>query len=254
MRTGADGRYTFTGLQAGLSYRVGSMDRSLLDGHGWSYDKHWEPNGSDFDAQTGLASFRAGEQNADTGLVLAQNDYRVSQIIVVPGGPERTEYQTGDVLDVYAGVYISGNASDQYGAKMTLPAGLRKLQRLGGIPAFMAEDEPDEVTGMWHERKMPGPIEFLGARVVVDEPISASEITVEVWDGVFGPSDPDLGNNTLSRAFSARQRVQPGTGGEPTTEPTTGPAPAPTTAPAPAGGSPAPTTTGPAVVPVARKT
>ncbi|MGM1061123.1 SdrD B-like domain-containing protein [Saccharothrix sp. Mg75] len=251
VQTDATGRYTFTGLVAGLSYRVGSMDRSLLDGHGRSPMKGWLPGGSDFDAATGQATFLAGEQNADSGLVLARNDYRTSQIIVHPagGGAPKDTYQVGDVVDIVGSTYFNGNANDQFGGKLTLPAGLRKVERLGGMPVYMAEDAPNEVTGFFHDRRSPGLIEFLGARVVVEQPVDAADITLEVWDGVFGASDPDLANNTMSQSFSAV--AAPVT--EPTTEPTTPePTTGPTTGPTTTEPAPTTTTTAPAVVPVAR--
>ncbi|MEV8436464.1 SdrD B-like domain-containing protein [Actinosynnema sp. NPDC051121] len=238
VQTDENGRYTFTGLKPGETYRVGSMDRSLLDGHGWSPQQDRMANGSDFSPVDGTAAVVTGEQNADSGLVLTVNDYRPSQIIVAP---TKQVYQVGDVVDIVAGAHFDGNANDQFGAKLTLPDGLRKLERIGGMPKFMDEDKPNEVTGMFYDRRYPGLIEFLGARVRVEQPIAAADIKVEVWKGVFGQSDPNLSNDTLSRAFTAV--AAPAT--DPvTTEPTTT---APTTAPTT-------TTTAPVVVPVSQNT
>ncbi|MFE9744105.1 SdrD B-like domain-containing protein [Saccharothrix saharensis] len=251
VKTDANGRYTFTGLKPGLSYRVGSMDRSMLDGHGWSPLRSLSPNGSDFAPTDGKASFVAGEQNADTGLVLTVNDYRTSQIIVsLPDHTTKPVYQVGDVVDIVGSAYFTGNANDQFGARLTLPDGVRKLERIGGMPSYIGDHKPNEVTGFFYDRRYSGLIEFLGARVVVEQPISAADIKLEVYKGVFGKSDPDLANDTMSRPFSAE--AAPVTT-QPTTEPTT---PAPTTEPTtePTTTAPTTTTTAPVVVPISQNT
>jgi hypothetical protein len=202
VQTDASGRYTFTGLRAGQSYRVGSMDRSLLDGHGWSSNRSHLPNGSDFSADEGQATFYAGEQNADSGLVLVRNDHRVWQIVVNRPAGSKPTYEVGDVLEIVGVALVLHDAHDQIGGKLILPEGLRKLERIG-IPAFYAEDKANEVTGYWYERRSPQYAEYIGAKVIVEKPIDAAEIKMEVWKGVFGKSDPDLSNDTMTRSFTA---------------------------------------------------
>jgi SdrD B-like domain len=193
----AAGRYRFTGLTRGAGYTLVSWDHSLnVPRYAWSPQR---PDGSRIHPGNGRGVVQAGDKQAHSGLVTPAVDYRTTQIIL---SPQKDVYEVGDVLDVVGGATFEGNAWTQFGAELTLPPGLRKLERLGGMPPYWAEDAPDKVTGWFYDRRAPGLVEFLGARVVVEAPVSAGEIRLQVWKSFFADTDADAGDDVLTRVLN----------------------------------------------------
>ncbi|GGP37142.1 SdrD B-like domain-containing protein [Saccharothrix coeruleofusca] len=192
--TDASGRYRFTGLVPG-AHIVQSVDR-VMSGQVWS------GKGTDFDPATGYSKMQylledGQHVELDSGFVTADFDYHPTGISVT--GPDKEVYEVGDVLDIVGGVTFDGLGYMNYFADLTLPSGVRKLERLGTMRTFMAEDKPNEVTGWFYDRKAPGVVETIGARVVVERPITAGEIRLHMSDG----GDLNPANNTITRNLTA---------------------------------------------------
>lgn len=194
----ANGRYEITGLAAG-SYVVGSADRSLSHAQGWTR----KYANSAFSEATGKLTspveLKAGQNYGmiDSGFVDAVLDIKANQIFLSNPNPK-----VGDVLDIVGSTAPNGNVWDQFGGQLTLPEGVRVLERLGGMPKVYETEPAGKVTGYFHDRKHPGLVEFVGARVVVEKPLDGAEIKYEAWKGVFGNSDPNLSNDVLTRTLT----------------------------------------------------
>lgn len=193
-RTDAQGRYSFANLAPG-SYIVQSVDRL-------GFDQVWSINSTDFDPANGYSEVQhlmedGDHVELDSGFVTADFDYHPTEITI--SGPDKEVYEVGDVLDIVGGVTFDGLGYTQYFADLTLPAGVRKLERLGTMQEYIANEAPDKVTGWFYDRKAPGVVETIGARVVVERPITAGEIRLHMSEG----GDPNPTNNTITRSLTA---------------------------------------------------
>jgi len=197
-RTDATGHYEFDGLAAG-SYQIHSADRSLLAGQGWTR------NGADskFRAATGMLPIPVvlgdGQQvtGLDSGFAPAKVDYVAESIYVSNPAPK-----VGDVIDIIGGAYPDGNVYDQFGGQLSLPDGLRVVERLGGMPQFYATEPAGKVTGFFYDRHAPGLREFVGARVVVDKAMSGAPIGFQVKKGLYNGTDPNTANDVTSTTLT----------------------------------------------------
>jgi hypothetical protein len=209
VNSGPDGRYCLTGLPVG-DYVLQANDLS-------GFGKSWTHDGRDskFGFTTGLGydhddasnpipiKIRKSHgkftrvENFDAGYLTATSDLQAVQLLVAPNLPVGTPIHVGDVIDVYGAVAPSGNAAEQLGATLTLPEGMTILDRQGGMPSYV---QGQQVIGDFHERRFPGAVEFVGAKVRIDQPITAGQVKVETHLGVFHDSNPN--NNVLTQAFS----------------------------------------------------
>jgi hypothetical protein len=193
-QTDANGRYDITGLEAG-SYVVGSADRSLSYGQGWSragFD-------SMFSQATGKLpkpiQLEAGQKYGmvNSGVVTAAVDTSVWQLFVSNPNPK-----VGDTIDIVGSTVHNGNVYDQFGGQLTLPDGLRVVERLGGMPKYYETEPAGKVTGYFYDRKAANLPEWVGARVVVEKEFSGAEIKFEVWKGLFRGSDTNTANDVAT--------------------------------------------------------
>ncbi|SMD21460.1 SdrD B-like domain-containing protein [Lentzea albidocapillata] len=196
-QTDADGRYDITGLAAG-SYVVGSADRSLSHGQGWT-KQYFE---SRFNEATGKAKpiqVEAGQNYGmvNGGFVDAKIDTKVNQLFI-----SNTSPKVGDVIDIVGSTVHNGNVYDQFGGQLTLPEGLRVVERLGGMPKYYETEPAGKVTGYYYDRKPANLPEWVGARVVVEKPLNGAEIKFEAWKGVFRNFDPNLSNDTETKTLT----------------------------------------------------
>ncbi|GGP37148.1 hypothetical protein [Saccharothrix coeruleofusca] len=248
-RTDSEGRYTIRNVPPSFNV-VYSADR-LGFRQVWSRKA---AGGSVFDPATGISDefqIKAGQhlEGFDSGFVTAEFDSHPTEISIA-GAPGKEVYEVGDVLDVIGGATFEGKGYSQFFATMTLPDGLRKLERLGTMRPFMAEDEPNEVTGWFADRREPGKVETIGARVIVEKPMTAAQVRLAMPTG----GDPDPSNNVMTATLTAV--AKPGTPTSTTAPTSTAPTgtTAPTTGTTTAPASTTTTTTQAAVVPVAHKT
>jgi hypothetical protein len=197
-QTDANGRYEITGLAAG-SYVVGSADRSLSHGQGWTKqyaDSRFSPaNGK----LTSPVQLEAGQHYGmlNSGFVTAVVDTTVWQLYVSNPSPK-----VGDTIDIVGSTVNNGNVYDQFGGQLTLPEGLRVVERLGGMPKYYQTEPAGKVTGFFYDRKAAGLPEWVGARVVVEKPLNGAEIKYEAWKGVFRNSDPNLANDVATTTLT----------------------------------------------------
>lgn len=247
--TGADGSYRFDNLPMAMyEVELAAQDGQVFTG--WGPNSRFGPSGrtgSPFplEAQYPTASGVNGGV-ADAGPV----DYRLSQLIVKPS---KQTYQVGDIVEIVGGAYLQGALHDMYGAKITLPEGLEKLEGPRQVIGDMVVSEETATTlaGTYSAKMEPGPIGFLGARYKVNKPIESGQIRLEVVSGTYGHLDPDLSNNTLVEPFTAVAAPA-----APTTDPAVDPVAQPVgdvTNPAPTGSSSATPSTSTSV-PVAQAT
>jgi hypothetical protein len=183
VQSDADGRYKFTGLAPG-SYLVKSTDRAGW-GQGWLIDKNFRGDDGKLWMPIKLT---AGQKvkNVDSAFATAKVDTKVWQLTISNPTPK-----VGDVIDIYGSTHIVGNVYDQFGGQLTLPDGLRVVERLGGMPEYWATEPAGKVTGYFYDRKP-------SARVVVEKPIDG-EVRFEVMKGLFGSTDTDTANDTASK-------------------------------------------------------
>ncbi|ADJ48124.1 hypothetical protein AMES_6299 [Amycolatopsis mediterranei S699] len=198
MYSDAGGHYEFKNLPAG-SYTVKSMDRSLLANQGWTRlggdsqfrgadGKVWNP-----------VVLTAGQRvtNLNSGFATAKVDYVADKIYLSNAAPK-----VGEVIDIVAAAHPDGNVYDQFGGQLSLPDGLRVVDRLGTMPGYYSTEPAGKVTGFYYDRHAPSVYEFVGARVVVEKPLSAAEIKFTVWKGLFGSTDPNTANDVSSATLT----------------------------------------------------
>ena len=74
-----------------------------------------------------------------------------------------------------------------------------KNPKVGDVIEIAGSGYPD---GNVHDRRSPGAYEFVGARVVVEKPLSAAEIKFTVWKGLFASTDPDTANDVITTTLT----------------------------------------------------
>ncbi|MFS8100816.1 hypothetical protein LFM09_27170 [Lentzea alba] len=190
VQTDSQGRYSFKHLAAG-SYTVKSTDRSLLAGQGWV------PGGPNFRPDNGTSwmpvKLTAGQkvENFDSAFATARVDTKVWQLTISNPTPK-----VGDVIEIYGSTHLDGTVYDQFGGQLTLPDGLRVIERLGGMPKYYETEPEGKVTGYFYDRRSAP--EWVGVRVVVEKPIDG-EVRYEVMKGLFRGTDADTSNDTASK-------------------------------------------------------
>ncbi|MFS8100817.1 hypothetical protein LFM09_27175 [Lentzea alba] len=197
-QTDADGFYEISGLGPG-SYVVGSADRSLSHGQGWT-KKYAESVFSEANGKmTSPVELAEGQRYGmvNSGFVNAVVDTRVNQLHISNPNP-----QVGDVIDIVGSTVHNGNVYDQFGGQLTLPEGLRVVERLGGMPKFYETEPAGKVTGYFYDRKPAGTPEWVGVRVVVEKPLDGAEIKFEAWKGLFRNTDTNLSNDTATKTLT----------------------------------------------------
>jgi hypothetical protein len=198
VQSDAYGNYEFTDLAAG-SYLIGSGDRALSHGQGWTLaggdSKSREANGKFWQPIT--LQDGAQVKGLNSGFATAWVDYRAVEIRLSKDNPA-----VGDMIDIVGVATHDGNVYDQFGGQLTLPDGLRVVERLGDMSKFYEAEPAGKVTGFWYDRRRPGPHELVGARVVVEKPLNDAEIRFEVWKGLFRNTDADLSNDVSTRTLT----------------------------------------------------
>lgn len=198
VQTDDKGQYEFKNLPPG-SYSVKSTDRA-------GFGQGWTRGGGDSNAFRGSNGtlwnpvvLKAGQRvnNLNSGFATAKVDYKAIQLIISNPNPK-----VGDVIDIEGSADPAGNVYDQFGGQLSLPDGLRVVQRIGGMPAYYTNEPAGKVTGFFYDRRSPGAYEFVGARVVVEKPLSAAEIKFTVWKGLFASSDPDTANDVITTTLT----------------------------------------------------
>ncbi|MDT7785703.1 MAG: hypothetical protein QOF58_4122 [Pseudonocardiales bacterium] len=195
VQTDAHGRYTFKNLSAG-TYRVKSTDR-----YGWG--QGWIGGASPFRGANGElwwpVELKAGRhvKDLDTGFVTGKVDYDAFGISISNPNPA-----VGDVIDIVGAATIHGNVYDQFGAQLTLPDGLRVVERLGGMPKYYETEPAGKVTGFFYDRRSPGLTEFVGARVVVEKPLNGAEIKLDAWKALYRSTDTNAANDVFTKSLT----------------------------------------------------
>ncbi|WP_440899263.1 SdrD B-like domain-containing protein [Actinosynnema sp.] len=233
--TAADGSYSFRGLALG-SHTL-SLPNRTAQGQTWTRaggGSGFAPGGGVATATVTLTEERPSVTGLNGGFAPTGNDYSVSQLILEP---VKDSYRVGEVVKIVGGAYYEGPLPDGFGARLTVPAGLTKLTRVGGMPASGKADGPHEVTGMFQENRGAGLIEFVGYDFRVDAPFSAAEVRLEVLPLKHGATDVNPANNALARPIPAT--------GEPVAASSAAAAPVGAGAGRTGGGAPAPETAAP---------
>jgi len=203
--TGADGGYCFDALEAGsypLSFSRKSDDPLVPTGPVGDSKFDW------VSAQTQPVEVGKGEhvKGIDLGLMRQRTDLKAVQVIVDNGtATVENTFRVGDELKIYGSMMAGGNAPQSLSGTLTLPEGLRILGTVGGL-APKAIVQGQEVLLPFGPVQAPGPVEFLGARVVVEKEFTGGEIRFEAKSGTL---DVDLTNNVLTRKISAVAAAQP---------------------------------------------
>ncbi|GAA2666535.1 MULTISPECIES: SdrD B-like domain-containing protein [Actinosynnema] len=199
--TAADGSYSFRGLALGA--HTLSLPNRTAQGQTWSP----VGGGSDFtpgavaaSATVTLTEERPSVTGLDGGFAPTGNDYAVSQLLFEPA---KDSYEVGETVKIIGSTYYEGPLPDGFGARLTVPAGLTKLTRVGGMPASGKADGPHEVTGMFQDDRSPGLIEFIGYEFRVDAPFSAAEVRVEALPLRHGATDVNPANNAQALPITA---------------------------------------------------
>ncbi|MEV6241656.1 SdrD B-like domain-containing protein [Lentzea sp. NPDC051838] len=196
--TDEQGRYEFKNLTAG-TYPVRVGDRSLSHGQALTRlggtSKFHPSNGVPLNPVV----VKAGQKvkHLDAGLVTAKLDHIAEKIYVSNPNPK-----VGDTIDIVGGAYPDGNAWDQFGGELSLPEGLRVVERLGGMPKFWETEPAGKVTGFFHDRRSPSAREFVGARVVVEKQMNGAELKFEVWKGLYRSTDTNTANDVATASLT----------------------------------------------------
>ncbi|ACU40752.1 SdrD B-like domain-containing protein [Actinosynnema mirum] len=199
--TAADGSYSFRGLALGA--HTLSLPNRTAQGQTWTRaggGSSFAPGGGVATATVTLTEERPAVVGLNGGFAPTGNDYSVSQLIFEPA---KDSYQVGEVVKIVGSAYYTGPLPDGFGARLTVPAGLTKLTRVGGMPAGGKADGPHEVTGMFQDDRGSGLIEFVGYDFRVDAPLTAAEVRLEVLPLRHGATDVNPANNTRSALLSA---------------------------------------------------
>ncbi|MFS8104818.1 MSCRAMM family adhesin SdrC [Lentzea alba] len=203
--SGADGVYCFDNVPAGkysLRYLGLSGDPNMLTKPGGDSKFSWLTRTS----QSFMVGKGAQVKGIDAGFLKYRPDLKAVQLIIDQGGvTENNTFKVGDVIEIYGSVMANGNSPQNLTAEMTLPEGLRIVDRVGGLAvhSFVEGQQVKMQLGPW---KSPGVVEFLGVRVVVEK-----EFTGEIkWhaaehtaghEGRFPDSNPS--DNVLTRKINA---------------------------------------------------
>ncbi|HEX7306890.1 SdrD B-like domain-containing protein [Lentzea sp.] len=200
VETGADGVYCFDGLAAG-EYRLVSATRQndplvLVRGGG----------DSKFDWVTGVSrpvAVAKGEQvkGIDAGYMTLRADLKAYQVLIDYNGQVasgQNDFRVGDVFDVYGSVAANGNGPERLGGTLTVPEGLRILEPVGGL-SVDAVVVGQQVHVAYGRLEQPGMIEFLGAKVVVEEGFKGGEVK---WQTRSLYADTDPSNDVLTRRIN----------------------------------------------------
>ncbi|ATE51979.1 SdrD B-like domain-containing protein [Actinosynnema pretiosum] len=197
-QTGADGSYTIT-APAGSGYRVHLAD-GLLSGYVWGPEIRGHSVFGHCTGKSAPIDLAAGEvvPDANGGVVKPSFDFQPTGLTL---SPAKDVYAVGDVVEVLGGIGHEGAGCSGTSAVLRLPDGVTKLERLGDYLPFYATDKPNEVTGQPDGRRAGRHPFTLGARVVIDRPLTAAEFTIStMWNDSF---DPDHTNNSLTTAINA---------------------------------------------------
>lgn len=199
VETGADGVYCFAGLEAG-EYRLFSSKRThdplVLTKPGGDSGFDW------VSALSQPVKVGKGEQvkGIDAGFKTLRSDLKAVQLLIDHGGVTQNDtFKVGDTIDVIGSVMGNGNAPESLGGTLTLPEGLRILAPVGGLGEG-AVVQGQQVIVPFGPKKVPGLIEFVGARVAVEKEFKGGEIR---WEATSDYVDSDPANNVLTRKISA---------------------------------------------------
>jgi hypothetical protein len=210
-----NGHYCLKNLPEG-GYVLKTGDRARIDQTGWTVER--PDGGSRFDWSTALGydypdgmnrrpiqiTKQDGKfthvENFDSGFLPAKVDLSTVQVLVNPWSGPNKDFKVGDVIEIYGSVANNGNVSEHLGGTLTLPEGVTILQNLGGTPSYV---KGQQVIGDFTERRFPGDLEFIGARVRIDKPMTDAQIKIAVHKGVFKDINPD--NNVLTGKLSATE-------------------------------------------------
>jgi hypothetical protein len=198
VQSDANGHYEFTDLAAGR-YTISSGDRTLSFGQGWTSAGE-DSRFRDADGKVRQpVVLKDGEQvkDLDSAFSTGRVDYQAVGVQVSEQHPA-----VGDVIDIVGSVTQQGNVHDQFGGQLTLPEGLRVVERLGGLPKFYETEPAGKVTGYSDDRRRPGVPESLGVRVVVEKPLNGAKIKFEVWKGLFRNTDTAPANDVVTRTLT----------------------------------------------------
>jgi hypothetical protein len=198
VRTDAQGRYVFKDLMPG-TFPVRAGDRSLSHGQGLTRlggDTKFHPSNG---VPLNPVVVKAGQKvrNLDAGFVTAKLDHIAEKIYVSNPSPK-----VGDVIDIVGAAYPDGNVYDQFGGQLSLPAGLRVVERLGGMPKYWDTEPEGKVTGWFYDRRSPSAREFVGARVVVEKELSGAEVRFDVWKGLYRNTDTNTANDVTTATLT----------------------------------------------------
>ncbi|WP_436493127.1 SdrD B-like domain-containing protein [Actinokineospora sp. HUAS TT18] len=225
--TNADGTYCFQDIQAG-TYHVGANDRLLM-----SPQQGWTKEGGDskfsfVNGRSATLTLTPGQkiENFDAGYQVGKMDVRATQLLLIWGGttydlkdPNTSlSIQVGDEFTIVGGVVPEGNVAEQLRADLTLPEGLKIVDKFGGMSSHIYGQK---VSGYFTERRHPGLVEFVGAKVKVEKAFATGEIKLEGLKSIYG--ETNLTNNVITVPFHAIEAE-----GHPST--TTAPATTTTTA------------------------
>lgn len=218
----ADGKYCLNDIRAGR-HTLGANDRLLFTPReGWTRDgqdsKFSFVNGRSIPVDVAAG---ATVENFDAGYQIGKMDVRTTQLLLIWGGttydlkdPNTSlSIQVGDEFTIVGGVLPEGNVAEQLRASLTLPDGLKIVDRFGGMQSHIYGQKVD---GYFTERRYPGLVEFVGAQVRVEHAFAAGEIKLEAAQSIYG--ETNLDNNVLTVPFHA---IEAEGGPSATTAPTT---------------------------------
>ncbi|CRK60876.1 hypothetical protein [Alloactinosynnema sp. L-07] len=205
--TKPDGTYCFQDIQAG-TYYVGANDRLQM-----SPQQGWTKEGGDskfsfVNGRSAVLTLTPGQkiENFDAGYQVGKMDVRTTQLLLIWGGTTydlkdpntNLSIQVGDEFTIVGGVVPEGNVAEQLRANLILPDGLKIVDKFGGMQSHIYGQK---VSGYFTERRHPGLVEFVGAKVKVERAFSNAEIKLEAERSIFG--ETNLANNVLTVPFAA---------------------------------------------------